>query len=231
VVADRWETSSARTLLLDVDGRAGHRAGQHVDLRLTADDGYSTQRSYSLASPPGAAPQLTVQRLDDGEVSPYLVDEVRTGDVLELRGPVGGYFVWPTSAKDSSPTQLVAGGSGLVPLMAMARHHAASGSATSMRVLVSARDPDRLLYREALARLARTDTRLRVDLVFSRRTPEGWPSTAGRVDAGRLRELTLPPAADPQVLICGTTGFVELVADHLVALGHPPGRIRTERFG
>lgn len=221
-------TARARTLVLDVPGWPGHRAGQHLDLRLTAEDGYQARRSYSVASAPeDPRLELTVERLPDGEVSPYLVDEVRRGDVLEVRGPIGGYFVWDAGrgVGDGSPVLLVAGGSGVVPLRAMLRHHRAAGSRVPMRLLYSARRIDDLLYRDEL--LA-ADLDVRVTL--TRGVPDGWTGYRGRVDATMLADASWP-GERPDVFVCGPTGLVEAVAATLVRLGHDPARVRTERFG
>jgi ferredoxin-NADP reductase len=217
------ETASASTLVLDVEGWPGHRAGQHVDVRLTAEDGYQAQRSYSISSAPEAGPAITVERLEDGEVSPYLVDEVRAGDFLEVRGPVGGWFVW--DVRDGGPLFLVAGGSGLAPLMAMLRHRARSGSDAEATLLLSARSPDNVLFASELEAL----DGVRVERTFTRSAPDGWKGYARRVDREMLAEVA--PAPGARVYICGPTAFVEAVAGDLVALGHDPSRIRTERFG
>ncbi|MGZ8648761.1 MAG: ferredoxin reductase [Solirubrobacteraceae bacterium] len=218
------ETASASTLVLDVEGWPGHRAGQHVDVRLTAEDGYQAQRSYSISSAPEEErPAITVERLDDGEVSPYLVDEVRAGDFVEVRGPVGGWFVW--DARDGGPLFLVAGGSGLAPLMAMLRHRALSGSDAAATLMLSARRPDDVLFVSELEAL----DGVRVERTFTRSAPEGWTGYTRRVDREMLAEVA--PAPGARVYICGPTGFVEVVAGNLVALGHDPSRIRTERFG
>jgi len=219
------ETPAAATLALDVPDWPGHRAGQHVDVRLTAEDGYQAQRSYSIASAPeqpGLA--LTVERLDDGEVSPYLVDEVRAGDELELRGPIGGWFTW--EASQGGPLLLVAGGSGLVPLMAMARHRRLVGSDARLRLLLSARTAADVLYAGELAELGEA-----VVITYTRRAPDGWTGPTARLDAAALERHGIPPADAPHVFVCGPTAFVEAVADGLLAAGHEPDRIRTERFG
>jgi ferredoxin-NADP reductase len=217
------ETPSASTLVLDVPGWPGHRAGQHLDVRLTAEDGYRAQRSYSIASPPeDGQPTITVERLEDGEVSPYLVDEAQAGDALEVRGPVGGWFVWQVS--DGGPLMLVAGGSGLVPLMSMLRHRARSGSDAEARLLLSARRPEDVLYADELAAIDATIT-------YTRATPPGWTGYDRRVDRAMLGEVGFAPERRPRVYVCGPTRFVEAVADDLVALGHHSDRIRTERFG
>jgi ferredoxin-NADP reductase len=223
------ETAHACTIVFDVPDWPGHRAGQHVDVRLTAEDGYQAERSYSIASA-SEDPQLalTIERIDDGEVSPYLADELRPGDELELRGPIGGPFTW--DAAQGGPLLLLAGGSGLVPLMAMLRHHEAAASDADVRLLVSARRRADLLFREELARQAqRAGVGVRVTL--TREQPDGWDGFAGRVDAPMLTALGPPPAAQPRAYVCGPTPFVEHAADLLVALGHDPAAVRTERFG
>jgi ferredoxin-NADP reductase len=222
------ETPRVKTLVLDVPDWAGHRPGQHVDVRLTAEDGYQAQRSYSIASAPeDARLALTVERLEDGEVSPYLADELRPGDKLELRGPIGGYFVWDTSL--GGPLFLVAGGSGVAPLMAMLRHRAAAGSDVPARLLFSSRTWDDVIYRDELQRLAGGG--LEVVHTLTRSRPEGWAGYARRVDAEMLREVAWPPGAGAQTFVCGPTAFVEAVAGGLVELGHEPASIKTERFG
>ena len=223
------ETPRAKTLVLDVPGWPGHVAGQHVDVRLTAEDGYQAQRSYSIASAPeDATLALTVERLEDGEVSPYLTDELGPGDELELRGPIGGYFVW--RSQDGGPLLLVAGGSGLVPLMAMVRHRAAHSSTVDTRLLLSARSSDDVLYRDELARLAAGDG-LAVHQTFTREPPAGWSGFARRVDADMLSHVGPAPSQRPRIFICGPTAFVERAADLLVGLGHDTAAIHLERFG
>ena len=223
------ETPRAKTLVLDAPGWPGHVAGQHVDVRLTAEDGYQAQRSYSIASAPeDATLMLTVERLEDGEVSPYLTDELGRGDELELRGPIGGYFVW--RSEDGGPLLLVAGGSGLVPLMAMVRHRAARSSAVDTRLLLSTRSADDVLYRDELARLA-AGGGLAVHQTFTRERPAGWSGFARRVDADMLGDVGPPPSRRPRIFICGPTGFVERAADVLVELGHDSAAIHLERFG
>jgi ferredoxin-NADP reductase len=223
------ETPRARTLALDVPGWPGHRAGQHVDVRLTAEDGYQAQRSYSIASAPELGEvELTVELVDGGEVSPYLVEEIRAGDVFEVRGPVGGHFTW--SVDEGGPLLLVAGGSGLVPLMAMLRHRAARSSAVPASVLVSARAAEDVLYRDELDALEPRDG-LRVHRTYTRAAPPGWTGFARRVDAAMLAEVGPGPDAAPRVFVCGPTGFVEAVADLLVDRGHPFSAIHAERFG
>jgi len=229
VVAAVGETAGARTLVLDVPGWPGHLAGQHVDLRLTAEDGYSTQRSYSVANAPsGSTVELTVQRVEDGEVSGYLVDEVRAGDRVELRGPVGGYFVWRPEWTD--PVLLLAGGSGIVPLAAIARTAAAASAPARLRLVYSVRSPEDVIYAAELRRRA-TAGGLAVTFAYTRRAPAGWTGRVGRVDAALLAEAGWPAAADPLCYLCGPTAFVEAMADLLVAAGHRPDRVRTERFG
>jgi ferredoxin-NADP reductase len=225
----RPESDAARTIVLDVPEWPGHVPGQHLDVRLTAEDGYQAQRSYSIASAPEAGGvELTVERIDDGEVSPYLVDELRAGDQFEVRGPVGGHFTWRVA--DGGPLLLVAGGSGLVPLMAMLRHRAARGSTAPTALLVSARTLDDLLYREELARLAQGDG-LAVHRTLTRAAPDGWAEFEGRVDAQMLQTVGPAPGDEPRVFVCGPTPFVEAVADLLVELGHAPARVHAERFG
>jgi ferredoxin-NADP reductase len=219
------ETPRVRTLILDAPGWTGHRAGQHVDVRLTAEDGYQAERSYSVASAPGEPPALTVEQLDDGEVSPYLVEEVVPGDRFELRGPIGGYFVWEPDAA-TEPLFLVAGGSGIVPLMAMLRHRRAAGSTVPAKLLYSSRTLEDVIYRTELDSVG-----AEVVQTLTREQPPGWSGYARRVDFDLLREVAYPPELDPRIFVCGPTSFVEAVAESLVALGHRPGRIRTERFG
>jgi ferredoxin-NADP reductase len=229
VLEVRDESASARTLVLDVPDWPGHLSGQHVDVRLTAEDGYQAQRSYSIASAPAGALELTVERLADGEVSPYLTQVLRPGDRLELRGPIGGWFVWRPG--DTTPVLLLGGGSGVVPLVAMVRTRVANGGTTPMRLVYSTRTPDTVLYGDELRRLAERDPTLRVDLVYTRRAPEGWTGPVGRLDAARLATLVWPPADRPACFVCGPTGFVEAVADLLVDQGYASERIKTERFG
>jgi ferredoxin-NADP reductase len=224
------ETARAATLVLRVPAWPGHRAGQHVDVRLTAEDGYRAERSYSVASAPeDAALSLTVERLENGEVSPYLVDELRPGDLIELRGPIGGWFTW--SAGEGGPLLLVAGGSGLVPLMAMLRHRAAAGNEVPSHVLVSASAFEDVLFREELDALAVGDDALAAHITLTRRQPPGWAGFARRVDADMLADVGFPASTRPRVFVCGPTGFVEAVSSALVALGHDPATVKTERFG
>ncbi len=235
----RWETPSARTLVLDVPDWPGHLPGQHVDVRLTAPDGYSAQRSYSIGS--AWAPEesgtpersrtveLTVQRLDDGEVSPYLTDVLEVGDQVELRGPVGGWFVW--RPKQPAPVLLLAGGSGVVPLMAMIRARGAARARQPFRLIYSVRTPDEAIYAAELSRRVRDDAGLDVRFVYTRKAPDGWPDPPRRLDVATVNTYGWPPDFGPDCYVCGPTAFVEVAADILVALGHEPRRIRTERFG
>jgi ferredoxin-NADP reductase len=226
----RMETASASTLILDVPAWESHLAGQHVDVRLTAPDGYSTQRSYSIASAPAAGRlELTVQRVADGEVSSYLVDIAQPGDQIELRGPIGGYFAWQPT--DPDPVLLVAGGSGVVPLMAMIRTRAAVASRTPFRLIYSVRGPGDVLYATELGRRMRDDFGLDIAFAYTRNAPDGWRGQVGRLDGARLAADGWPASFAPQVFVCGPTGFVETVADLLVDTGHAADRIRTERFG
>lgn len=234
----RVETARTRTLLLDVAGWPGHRAGQHVDVRLTAEDGYSTERSYSIASAPEDAHlALTIERLEEGEVSPYLVDELRAGDTLELRGPIGGYFAW--DAREGGPLLLVAGGSGIVPLMAMLRHraHALAGAdlvargRLRTRLLYSSRIWDEVIYRDELAAMADADASLEVRHTLTREPSPVAPGLRRRIDRAMLEQVAWPVAERPLAFVCGPTPMVEAVANALVAIGHDPLRVRTERFG
>jgi len=226
-VADVWaETNRVKTLALDVQDWPGHRAGQHVDVRLTADDGYQAQRSYSIASTAGGPRvELTVERIDDGEVSPYLAGVLQEGDEIELRGPIGAHFSW--RVEDGGPLLLIGGGSGLVPLMSMLRHRAARGSDVDTRLLVSARTFADLLYRDELAE----GPGLAIHRTLTRERPDGWDGFGRRVDREMLEAVGPPPDARPRVFVCGPTGFVEQVADALVELGHAPGAVHAERFG
>ena len=223
----KWETPRVRTLELSVPGWADHLAGQHLDVRLTAEDGYQAQRSYSIASAPGETLALTVERLDDGEVSPYLVDEAREGDGFEVRGPIGGYFVWEPD--DPTPVLLVGGGSGVVPLMAMARSRARAVDAAPMRLLYSSRSLEDVIYRDELEALPGDG----FDVVhtLTREQPAGWTGYSRRVDPELLAEVAWPVEDEPKVFVCGSTRFVDAAADGLVGLGYDPRWIRTERFG
>ena len=230
-IADvRRESPTAVTLVLDDPEWMSHLSGQHVDVKLTADDGYSAERSYSIASAPADGRlEITVQRVKDGEVSPYLCDVAGAGDQIELRGPIGGYFVW--SPERSAPVLLVAGGSGVVPLMAMLRARAEAGSRTPFRLLYSVRTPEDALYADELRRRVRDDHGVDVAWAYTRKAPDGWPGSVGRLDAARLAADGWPATLEPDVFVCGPTSFVEAIANTLVAAGHAPHRIRTERFG
>jgi ferredoxin-NADP reductase len=224
------ETPQVRSLVLDVPDWPGHQPGQHVDVRLTAEDGYQAERSYSIATPAdGAHVTITVERIDDGEVSPYLVDELGVGDKLELRGPIGGYFVWQPS--DGGPLFLAAGGSGLVPLMAMVRARIGAGGDVPIRLLVSSRTADDVIYSGELAAIAAEHDGVEVIQTLTRAQPPGWSGYRRRVDREMLADITWPVTDKPRCYICGPTGFVEAVATALVELGHQPQDIRTERFG
>lgn len=230
VVAVVDETARVRSIILDCPGWAGHLPGQHVDIRLTAEDGYQAQRSYSIATPPdGQRLTITVELVDDGEVSPYLIEELRVGDGLELRGPIGGYFVW--EPEDGGPLQLVAGGSGLVPLMAMIRSRVAAAGDVQVRLLVSSRTWGDVIYRDELDRIADDQPGVEIVHTLTRAQPPGWGGYARRVDEAMLDESVWPAADRPLCYVCGPTGFVETVASTLVKLGHKPERVRTERFG
>jgi ferredoxin-NADP reductase len=226
----RPETPRVVSLILDVPGWDGHLTGQHVDVRLTAEDGYQAERSYSIASAPDDhRVELTVERLDDGEVSPYLAGELHEGDQFELRGPIGGYFVWEPGL--GGPLLLVAGGSGVVPLMAMLRYRAASGGRVPTRLLYSSRTLEDVIYREELERLAAAGDGLTVIHTLTRAQPPGWQGYSRRIDATVLKEVGWRPDERPLAYVCGPTRLVEAVADDLVALGHDPFRVKTERFG
>jgi ferredoxin-NADP reductase len=223
------ESAHAKTLLLDRSGWPGHLAGQHVDVRLTADDGYQAERSYSIASAPeDPRLALTVERIDDGEVSPYLTDELRPGDQLELRGPIGGHFTW--RVQDGGPLLLIAGGSGLVPLMAMLRHRAALASSLDTRLLTSSRTWEDLLYRDELLGIS-AEAGVSAHFTLTRERPAGWSGFDRRVDAEMLEEIGPSAEERPKIFVCGPTAFVETAADALVALGHPPVGVHAERFG
>jgi len=220
------ETPRVRTIVLDVPDWPGHRAGQHLDIRLTAEDGYRAEREYSIASAPDEPVAITVERLDDGEVSPYLTEELRRGDGLELRGPIGGYFVW--DSEDGGPLLLVAGGSGIVPLRAMLRHRQRSGSDAPVRLLYSSRTLGDVIYRGELDQAA---DGVEVVYALTREQPPGWTGPARRVDAELLGEVAWPAEDGALAFVCGPTSFVETVAAGLVELGYPPARVKTERFG
>ena len=220
------ETPQVRTILLDVPGWPGHRAGQHVDVRLTADDGYQAERAYSIAAAPGEPLAITVERLDDGEVSPYLTQELQPGDTIEVRGPIGGYFVW--GPPDGGPLMLLAGGSGVVPLRAILRYRRLVGSSVPARLLYSSRSWEDVIYRGELE--AASDG-VAVTYTLTRKQPPGWTGYARRPDGQMLAEVAWPAAEMPLAYVCGPTPFVETVAAGLVGLGYPPQRVKTERFG
>ena len=231
VVALQNETATARTIRFLVPDWPGHVAGQHVDARLTAADGYSAVRSYSIASAPNTDMQIdiTVERLPDGEVSPYLTQEVMVGDRLELRGPIGGWFVW--RPEQTEPIQLIAGGSGIVPLMSMIRSRAAAGSTVPFRLLYSVREPKAIWYSTELQGLTEHDPSFGITYAYTRATPEDWPRPPGRIDAELVAKATWPPSLGSTCYVCGPTSFVENAAGFLTASGNSPDRIRTERFG
>ena len=236
VRAVKQETAHTRTLLFDVPGWPGHLAGQHVDVRLTAEDGYQAQRSYSIASSPeDAMIALTVEELEDGEVSSYLCGELREGDAIELRGPIGGYFVW--SVTDGAPLMLVAGGSGIVPLMAMLRHRAAAMTgrparqALPARLLYSSRSWSDVIYRDELEAMVAGDDAVRVVHTITRDAPPDWIGHRRRIDREMLEEIAWPASETPRIFVCGPTAMVEAASTALVAAGHAPELIRTERFG
>jgi ferredoxin-NADP reductase len=222
------ETARARTLRLEVPDWPGHEAGQHVDIRLTADDGYQAERAYSLASAPGEPLAITVERLDDGEVSPYLTEEAQPGDQLEVRGPIGGYFVWEPGSGSGAPLLLAAGGSGVVPLRAILRERSRAGSSVPARLLYSSRSFQDVIYQSELDFPA---DGVQVIYTLTRSQPPLWKGYARRVDAQMLAEVAWPAADKPLAYVCGPTSFVESVASGLVGLGYPAGRVKTERFG
>jgi ferredoxin-NADP reductase len=231
VVALHDETATARTITLEVPDWPGHLAGQHVDVRLTAPDGYSAVRSYSIASAPNTEKrvEITVERLPDGEVSPYLTQQVAVSDRLELRGPIGGWFVWHTT--QTEPIQLIAGGSGIVPLMAMIRSRAAAGSTASFRVLYSVREPGAVFYHHELQRRSEQDSVVMLTYAYTRVAPKNWPRPPGRIDAALVASTTWPSKLAPTCYVCGPTPFVESAAGLLSACGNSPDKIKTERFG
>ena len=230
LVERRVETPTAQTLLLEVPGWPAHLPGQHVDIRLTAPDGYQAARSYSLAAPAdGDRIELTVQRVPDGEVSPFLIETYREGDPVEVRGPVGGWFIWRPAQTD--PVLLVGGGSGVVPLMAMVRARRAAGSRAPFRLIYSVRTPTDVFYADELRRRVRDDAGLDVAFVYTREAPEEWQGEPHRLNLADVNTHGWPPDLEPLVYVCGPTGFVETVSDLLVGLGHPAPRVRTERFG
>jgi ferredoxin-NADP reductase len=224
------ETPRVKSLVLRASDWPGHRAGQHVDVRLTGEDGYQAQRSFSIASAPEVADlMITVERVDDGEVSPYLAEEVRPGDRFELRGPIGGYFVW--TAGMGGLLFLVAGGSGIAPLMAMLRHRAATGATVPARLVYSSRTIDDIIYRDELERLAAPGGGVEVTHTLTRSRPQGWRGEARRIDRAMLTSVGFPPSLRPIAFVCGPTGLVETVAQALLEIGHAPSLIKTERFG
>lgn len=234
LVDRRVETATAETLVLEVPDWPGHLPGQHVDVRLTAPDGYQTARSYSIAGPVVDGPggpriEVTVQRVPDGEVSPYLIDVFGPGDPVEVRGPLGGWFIW--RPEDTAPVQLVAGGSGIVPLMAMIRARRAIGSKVPFRLIYSVRTAEDVIYADELRRRVRDDFGLDVAYVYTREAPDGWRGEPHRIGLADVNTHGWPPDLEPLTYVCGPTGFVEAVADLLVGLGHPSRRIKTERFG
>ena len=222
------ETPKVRTLRLEVPDWPGHRAGQHVDIRLTADDGYQAERAYSIASAPGEPLAITVERLDDGEVSPYLTEEARTGDQLEVRGPIGGYFVWEPGSDAGGPLLLAAGGSGVVPLRAILRERSRTGSSVPARLLYSSRSWEDVIYS---SELGMPPDGVEVTYTLTRTQPPMWQGYARRVDNQMLAEVAWPASEQPLAYVCGPTSFVESVAAGLVGLGYPAGRVKTERFG
>lgn len=231
VVALRDETATARTIALEVPDWPSHLPGQHVDVRLTAADGYSAVRSYSIASAPNSEKrvEITVERLPNGEVSPYLTQQVAVGDRLDLRGPIGGWFVWRTQQTEA--IQLIAGGSGIVPLMAMIRSRSASASTAPFRLLYSVREPAAILYRDELEKRSNQDRALMLAYAYTRVTPRDWPLPPGRIDAKLVKEESWPSSLAPTCYICGPTPFVENAAGFLSACGNRPDKIKTERFG
>lgn len=232
VTSTRPETATARRIELEVPTWPGNDAGAHLDVRLTAPDGYQATRSYSIASAgSGTRVLLAVDEVPTGEVSPFLVHDLQVGDQIELHGPLGAFFVWtpPDDAAPQRPVQLIAGGSGVVPLYAMATAHAVAADSTEFRMLYSARTPDDVFFRPELTTLATGG--LALEMVYTRRTPTGWPAPAGRVTKDLLEAVTVPAASAPRIFVCGPTPFVETVADWLLELGHRPGDVRTERFG
>lgn len=232
LIERRMESTTAWTLVLRVDGWPGHLPGQHVDVRLTAADGYRAERAYSIAGPVDADRlELTVQRVPDGEVSPYLVEVFSPGDPVEVRGPVGGWFVWRPDTAATAPVLLVAGGSGVVPLMAMIRARRAAGSRAPFRLIYSVRIPGDVIYADELRRRVRDDRGLDIAYVYTREAPAGWVGPPRRIAVGDLTGHGWPAELAPECFVCGPTGFVEAVSDMLTALGHDSGRVRTERFG
>jgi ferredoxin-NADP reductase len=223
------ETATARTLMVEVPGWPGHLPGQHADVRLTAEDGYSAQRSYSIASAPEPDRlEFTVQRLDDGEVSRYLAGIAEPGDQFDLRGPIGGWFTWSPSPDSTQPLLLLAGGSGVVPLMSMIRAHGAARSEVPVGLIYSVRSPFDVIYQTELSERS-VSSSLTVDYRYTRSARPG--TRPGRIDAAAIARLAPPPAASPDIFVCGPSGFVEAATSLLVDAGHPPATIKTERFG
>jgi ferredoxin-NADP reductase len=222
------ETATVRTISLSVPDWAGHRAGQHLDIRLTAEDGYRAERSYSIASAPGEPVAITVERLEDGEVSPYLTEDLRKGDEIELRGPIGGYFVWDPAVSGTAPLVLLAGGSGVVPLRAMLRHRSRTGSSAPVRLLYSVRSLADVIYRSELASPA---PGVEVIYTLTRQQPPGWTGYARRIDQTMITDVAWPVPEAPLAYVCGPTNFVEAAASDLVQIGYSPQRVKTERFG
>lgn len=230
LLARRRESPTAYTLVLEVPQWAGHEAGQHADVRLTAPDGYSAARSYSIANAPsGNRVELTIEELADGEVSPYLAETIAPGDPLEIRGPIGGWFVW--CPEQTEPVQLLAGGSGIVPLMAMIRTRAQTKSRAPFRLLYSVRSPQSIIYADELRQRAAADSGLEISYVYTRAIPDGWPQPARRIDAETIAQAAFSALEQPLCYVCGPTPFVETAANLLVATGHDAARIKTERFG
>jgi ferredoxin-NADP reductase len=231
VAALRDETPTVRTITFALPSWSGHLAGQHVDIRLTAENGYQAERSYSIASPAGlnALVEITVERIAEGEVSPFLTEGLGVGDTIELRGPIGGYFTW--KPEDSSPLMLIAGGSGIVPLMSMIRTRVKASSRVSGRLLYSSRNFEEIIYRAELERLAAYNDGFSLVHTLTRGAPATWQGETRRIDQQMLEKYALTAALTPQVFICGPTAFVEIVADQLLAIGHPESNIKTERFG
>lgn len=225
------ETNAAKTIAFDVPGWIGHLAGQHIDVRLTAEDGYVAQRSFSVASPAGNSTsiEITVQHVKDGEVSPFLLEDLRVGDRIELRGPIGGYFTWTPSR--TRPLMLIGGGSGVVPLMSILRTRQIAGSAEEARLLYSSRSVDQILYRAGLDGLLDSISAPEIVHTLTRGAPPDWAGEQGRVDKAMLDRRSIPAVEEPDIFVCGPTPFVEAVADHLLSLGHAEAKIRTERFG
>jgi ferredoxin-NADP reductase len=231
VVEVRVENFQVKTIVTEASGWTGHVAGQHVDIRLTAPDGYQAQRSYSIANAPadGQRVEITVQRLDNGEVSPFLLDELRVGDTIELRGPIGGYFTWKPG--DGGPLLLLAGGSGVVPLMCILRARARAGDLTPVALLYSSRSDRHIIFREELERLAAAGNGFTLVHTLTHERSERWIGETGLIDRPMLERHGFDRGAMPRCFLCGPTPFVEAVANHLVALGYAGDRIKTERFG